>query len=138
MLRAAINKNNYTLCCAKFCYLCRFRLLRGMTETIFRNKKLYPNVVLAGNNAIKSIHNIHSKFFQRFLWTSVYILLDSSATPVHLLMIQGFESGLAAKGFHVKFAKTDMKNPDKINTSVILRDIRISARGETSILKSFY
>ena len=53
-------------------------------------------------------------------------------------MIQGFESGLAAKDFHVKFTTTDMKNPDKINTSVVLRDIRISARGETSILKSFY
>ncbi|GAV06497.1 hypothetical protein RvY_16473 [Ramazzottius varieornatus] len=97
----------------------------GAAETIFRNKTLYPNVILAGNNAVKSMHNIYTKFFQRFLWTSVYILLDSSATPMHLLLIQNFVSGLTAKGFRVKFANTDMRNPEKINLSIILRDMQI-------------
>ncbi|GAV02823.1 hypothetical protein RvY_13341 [Ramazzottius varieornatus] len=119
-----------------------FMTIGGTAETIFRNKTLYPNVVLAGNNAVKSMHNIYTKFFQRFLWTSVYILLDASATPVHLLLIQNFVSGLAAKGFRVKFANTNMGNPEKINLGGILRDMRISARvvvflGHASDLRKF-
>ncbi|GAV06514.1 hypothetical protein RvY_16487-1 [Ramazzottius varieornatus] len=104
-------------------------MIGGAGETVFRNKKLYPNVVLGGNNAIKSHISSFTRFFARYSWSSIYVLLDSSATPWHLLVVGNLVSGLNSKNIQMKSAKTDIRNPNASgDLAVTLRDIRSSSR----------
>ncbi|GAV06470.1 hypothetical protein RvY_16454 [Ramazzottius varieornatus] len=106
-------------------------MIGGSGETDFRDKAKYPNVVLGGNNAMMGRKNTYAKVFLAHSWDSIYVLLDSSATPWHLNIGGKIINELDKKQFRVARAKTDVRNSSaRSDLSLILRDIRKSARGK--------
>ncbi|GAV06435.1 hypothetical protein RvY_16429 [Ramazzottius varieornatus] len=104
-------------------------MIGGNGELIFRNKQLFPNVILAGKNAVKSYTDLFRRLFRQFKWRNIYIILDTSAKPFHLLLAPNLLSALATdRRFDVKYAKTsEISSESDFDSS--LRDIQATSRG---------
>ena len=84
--------------------------------------------MLAGENAIKSYTDLFRKLLRRFQWRNIYVVLDSSAKPFHLLLAPNLNAALSNDGGReVKYTKTsETIDPD---FNLTLRDIRGTSRG---------
>ncbi|XP_055347021.1 atrial natriuretic peptide receptor 1-like [Paramacrobiotus metropolitanus] len=116
-------------------------MVGGNGEIIFRNKALFPNVILAGENAIKSYTTYFAALLRKFNWSTVYIISDQSAKPFHALLAPNLHASLKEqKDFRLTFSRTG--GPDLPTFDSVLADIRQSSRivvflGYAAVLRTF-
>ncbi|XP_055351616.1 atrial natriuretic peptide receptor 1-like [Paramacrobiotus metropolitanus] len=119
-----------------------FMMVGGNGEPVFRDKALFPNLVLAGENAIQSYVNFFSTLLHRFHWKDVYIVLNKSAKPFHTLLAPSLHGFLRTqKDISVTFSKTGNDTREE-KLPKLLENIKISARvviylGLASDLRNF-